>query len=319
MKRWLLIGAVSFVMWCLVPATLFSATYDLTGNWNYQLSDNWAYGGINCEPGPAASGTCVIEQSGDTFVFAFLTGVECSPPESCTFAGTVIGATYCCNTTDIVDDEGGSVTSSLAFTATSNSAASGTGGSKYTHPSGLWECYWGSNITLSRSPGAGPQKVTVNGTVTYNGNPECTMVLVNGQYAFTCDGSGEYELIVPLDPQGKITVQAFCRGLAPYRQAFTPSGLEVTHEVAMVKETNPSMSVTVDTAKISPAKARVHGTVTYNGFPVCAMVLINGKYMFTSETSGIYDLNVHLDSQGQATIQVFCANLAPYRQVVTPE
>lgn len=30
MKRRLLIGLVLFVVWCLVPATLFSATYDLT-------------------------------------------------------------------------------------------------------------------------------------------------------------------------------------------------------------------------------------------------------------------------------------------------
>ena len=133
----------------LLCSPVYAATYDLTGTWNYTLSDCWAYGGINCNPGPEASGTCVIVQTGDTFIFAFTSGIVCSPPESCTFSGTVVANVYTCSTTDIVDDENGSVTSTIMFTAASATSAAGTGTSRYTHPSGLWECNWGNTISLT--------------------------------------------------------------------------------------------------------------------------------------------------------------------------
>ncbi len=160
---------------------------------------------------------------------------------------------------------------------------------------------------------------TIRGRVTYNGNPECTMVLINGQYAFTCDGTGEYELVVPLNPQGQVMVQAFCRNLAPYRQAITPAAEVTTHDVAMAKEDKPDLSVTIDAQMVEGGQARVRGTVTHNANPLNAMVLINGQYTFTPQSTGAYDLNVPLNPQGQVTVQVFCANMAPFRQVVTPE
>ncbi len=159
----------------------------------------------------------------------------------------------------------------------------------------------------------------IRGRVTYNGNPECTMVLVNGQYAFTCDGTGAYELVVPLNPQGQVMVQAFCRNLAPYRQAITPAAEVTIHDVAMTKEDKPEMSVTIDTQMIDDGRARVRGAVTHNANPLNAMVLINGQYTFTPQSTGAYDLGVPLNPQGQVTVQVFCANMAPFRQVVTPE
>ncbi len=171
MKRWLFIITVLFVG-VFLAGDLFSATYDLTGTWNHTLSDNWAIGGIECNPGPDSSGTCTIDQTGDTFTFAYTSGVVCNPPECCTFEGTVDGAVYTCSTTDIVDDEGGSVTSTIVFTASSATSASGSGTSSYTHPSGVWECNWGSNITLTKSEGGEPGKYILttstigSGTVT---------------------------------------------------------------------------------------------------------------------------------------------------------
>jgi len=150
MKRWLIIGVI-VLLGCFFTADIYAATYDLTGTWNYQLSDCWAEGDRGCAPGPNASGTCEINQRGDTFAFAFTSGVVCSPPESCTFEGTVNANSYTCSTTDIVDDENGSVTSTIAFTADSATSAQGTGTSRYTHPSGEWECNWGNTITLTKS------------------------------------------------------------------------------------------------------------------------------------------------------------------------
>ena len=150
MKRSLFVGMVLFVG-LFFAKDIFSATFELTGTWNYTFLNNWAVGDIMCNPGPDASGTCTIDQAGDIFTFAYTSGVVCSPPECCTFEGTIDGAVYTGSTTDTVDNEGGSVTSAIVFTASSATSASGSGTSKYTHPSEIWECRWGSDITLIKS------------------------------------------------------------------------------------------------------------------------------------------------------------------------
>jgi len=156
---------------------LYAANFDLTGTWNYTLSGNWAFGDIGCAPGPDTAGTCAIVQTGDSFSFAYISGVVCDPPESCTFEGSVTGSNYTASTTDIVDDENGSVTSVLLFTASSELSASGSGNSTYIHPSGDWNCAWGSSITLTKAeeqPGVDQYTLTV-----------------------TTDGSGSVELVPP--------------------------------------------------------------------------------------------------------------------------
>ena len=159
---------------------------------------------------------------------------------------------------------------------------------------------------------------TIRGTVTYDGSPVNAMVLANGQYMFTPADSGVYELVVPLDHQGRITPQIFCSGKAPYRQTFTPAAEVVTHDVAMVQEERPAMDVTINASTTSATRARVHGSVFSSGQPVNAMVLVNGQYMFTSQNTGAYDLDVPLDAQGKITVQVYCAGKAPFRQTLTP-
>jgi len=45
------------------------------------------------------------------------------------------------------------------------------------------------------------------------------MVLINGQYMFSCDDKlGKYDLNVPLDKNGEITVFGFCDGFLPFKQ-----------------------------------------------------------------------------------------------------
>jgi len=48
------------------------------------------------------------------------------------------------------------------------------------------------------------------------------MVLANGQYMFSCDPYGEYQLTVPLDPNGEITLFVFVDGLQPYKEIISP-------------------------------------------------------------------------------------------------
>ncbi len=158
--------------------------------------------------------------------------------------------------------------------------------------------------------------VNINGTVTYNGTPVCAMVLANGQYTFTCSGDGSFDLDVPLDGNGQITVFAFCSGLAPFQQVIYPSegqGMQIELEDA---EGGSGMDVTYTVTTINTTWVRLEGTVSFNGMPVCAMVLANGQYMFTCSGDGSFSLDVPLDDVGSITLFVFCSGLPPYKYVI---
>jgi len=63
----------------------------------------------------------------------------------------------------------------------------------------------------------------VTGTVTFRGESLCAMVLANGQYMFSCGANdGVYDLTVPLDGNGQITLYVFVSGKRPYKQVFAP-------------------------------------------------------------------------------------------------
>ena len=115
------------------------------------------------------------------------------------------------------------------------------------------------------------------------------MVLANGQYMFTCSGDGSFSLDVPLDPDtGQITVFAFCEGLAPFEQVIYPAeghGMQI--EMA-AGEGGSGMDVTSILTAINTSWVRLEGTLSYDGTPVCAMVLANGQYMFTCSGDGSY-------------------------------
>ena len=60
-------------------------------------------------------------------------------------------------------------------------------------------------------------------TVYYDGTPLCAMILVNGQSMFSCGANpGVFDLEVPLDGNGEITLYVFCAGFAPYREVLVP-------------------------------------------------------------------------------------------------
>jgi hypothetical protein len=54
--------------------------------------------------------------------------------------------------------------------------------------------------------------------------PLCAMVLANGQYVFSCDGSGSYALEFPLDGNGQYQLQVYADGFAPTLQTFDEMG-----------------------------------------------------------------------------------------------
>jgi hypothetical protein len=63
----------------------------------------------------------------------------------------------------------------------------------------------------------------ITGRVAFGGTSLCAMVLANGQYMFSCGANdGVYDLTVPLDGNGQITLYVFVSGKRPYKQTFTP-------------------------------------------------------------------------------------------------
>jgi hypothetical protein len=79
-------------------------------------------------------------------------------------------------------------------------------------------------ITYETEPGiANPNFTRIWGTVTWGETDLCAMVLANGQNMFTCGADlGTFDLEVPLDSNGQITLYGFVSGFAPYRTVFTP-------------------------------------------------------------------------------------------------
>ncbi|QTA80582.1 Peptidase, C1A family [Desulfonema limicola] len=158
--------------------------------------------------------------------------------------------------------------------------------------------------------------VKISGTVSYNGTPLCAMVLANGQYIFSCAGDGGYELNVPLDSNGEITLFAFCDGLAPFKKVLNSLQAK-DFEISMSPDLSGNhISVTADLTPSNSGRVKISGTVSYNGTPLCAMVLANGQYMFSCAGDGKYELEVPLDTYGKVTLFSFCDGLQPFKKTL---
>jgi hypothetical protein len=78
----------------------------------------------------------------------------------------------------------------------------------------------------SADPGVFPdsagKRIKISGEVLLQdtNTPLCAMVLANGQYMFSCDGTGSYALNIPLDMNGQFKLQVYADGFAPTIQTF---------------------------------------------------------------------------------------------------
>ena len=178
-----------------------------------------------------------------------------------------------------------------------------------------------NTIILSQGENINDGWVTIQGTVTYNGTPLCAMVLANGQYMFSCgENQGKYELDVPLDENGEITLFAFVDGLSPFKVTSEPSSLpsNIEMELASPDSKTPTVTSTVAESIDNPGWVEIAGSVSLEGTPLCAMVLANGQYMFSCGGNGEYQLTVPLDPNGEITLFVFVDGLQPYKQTLIP-
>jgi len=162
---------------------------------------------------------------------------------------------------------------------------------------------------------------TIQGTVTHNGTSLCAMVLANGQYMFSCgENQGTYELDVPLDENGEITLFAFVDGLAPFKQVLTPEAaadFDIEMELASPDSKTPTVTSTAVASIDNPGWIDIAGSVSLEGTPLCAMVLANGQYMFSCDPIGEYQLSVPLDGNGEITLFVFVDGLQPYKEIIS--
>jgi hypothetical protein len=75
------------------------------------------------------------------------------------------------------------------------------------------------------TPGSAGKLITISGDVRLQGSqtPVCAIVLANGQFMFSCDGSGSYAMTIPLDNNGQYKLQVYADGFAPSIQQFDES------------------------------------------------------------------------------------------------
>ncbi|MBN1834106.1 MAG: hypothetical protein JW896_18560, partial [Deltaproteobacteria bacterium] len=165
--------------------------------------------------------------------------------------------------------------------------------------------------------------VSIYGSIVYEGNPLCAMVLANGQYMFTCgDSLGLWDLDVPLDTNEEVTLYAFCAGMSPYKTVLSPRQA-LCYDIVVTSAYSNSAEMNIDyqtePGTTNPEWIRLWGTVTYDDQDLCAIVLANGQYMFSCKNDlGTFDLEVPLDNNSEITLYVFCGGMAPYKSVFTP-
>jgi hypothetical protein len=87
-------------------------------------------------------------------------------------------------------------------------------------------------------PDSDGKQINVSGTILRQNTqtPLCAMALANGQFGFTCDGSGSYSATIPLDANGQYTLQVYADGFAPMVQAFDEFTPNVTVRMAQAAE-----------------------------------------------------------------------------------
>lgn len=159
--------------------------------------------------------------------------------------------------------------------------------------------------------------VPVGGNVQFGEIPVCALVLVNGQTQFSCDGTGRYDMEVPIDDNGMITVQVYADGFAPFNQIVTPAQAAALPIQMLLDQNSPNLDV-VATYEPSATEGRVvvSGTITIGAIPVCALVLANGQNMFScNENLGQFSLDVPIDPDGNITLFVYAAGFKPFKRI----
>lgn len=87
-------------------------------------------------------------------------------------------------------------------------------------------------------PGSAGKRINISGKILLQNTQTsiCAMVLANGQFGFTCDGSGSYSGNIPLDNNGQYKLQVYAQGFAPMIQRFDEFSTNVEVRMARAAE-----------------------------------------------------------------------------------
>ena len=145
--------------------------------------------------------------------------------------------------------------------------------------------------------------------------PVCAMALASGEFMFSCDPIGEFSLEnLPREADGSVVRQIYADGFFPSVTTLTESGVET---VTLDRAFNcPSYNLPSNPDVIPASAGKMHsiaGRVLLQATdtPICALVLVNGEYMFSCDEEGTYSLEFPLDANGQYKLQVYADGFAP--------
>jgi hypothetical protein len=87
-------------------------------------------------------------------------------------------------------------------------------------------------------PNSAGNRINISGKVLLQDSqtPICAIVLANGQFMFSCDGTGSYDLNIPLDSSGQFKLQVYADGFAPAIQVFDEFRLKNNVRMARAAE-----------------------------------------------------------------------------------
>jgi len=106
------------------------------------------------------------------------------------------------------------------------------------------------------NPGSAGNWIDISGNVLVQNTqtPVCAMVLANGQHMFSCDGTGSYDLRIPLDSYGQYKLQVYADGFAPTIQRFDEFSTDNTVRMARAIECQTPSQAMVCELKVKEMK-----------------------------------------------------------------
>ena len=158
--------------------------------------------------------------------------------------------------------------------------------------------------------------LNLSGTITRgDDNDLCAMVLASGKFTFSCDSAGAFSVSgLPQEDNGTVKRQIYADGFFPQVDELEESADEA---VVMTRSGScPDYNMPYDPAVVPGSAGKridISGRVLLKNSQtaLCAMVLANGQYMFSSDGTGRYALNIPLDTNGQFKLQVYADGFAP--------
>jgi hypothetical protein len=170
-----------------------------------------------------------------------------------------------------------------------------------------------------------PETPPSDGAVDLSGDVEnasgkglCAMVLASGKFQFSCNPDGPFSLTnLPREGNGTVKRQVYVDGSFPNVEVLQGS---VNETVVMAAAGSCPNYNEPYSPGVSPGDAgkriNISGTILIgnSGTPVCAMVLANGAFEFSCNSSGTYSINIPLDNNGQFKLQVYADGFAPITQ-----